>query len=361
MNQKKKGTAARSPRKKGKTGKQKGNIFSRYPIAWLCAILVFLAVAGVWCVFGFRGYSGEQQWLYLPSQATSTQVRDSLVDKLGMISGNRAWLLWRIMNGTSEKAHGAYMIENGEKAITTARRLKAGRQTPVKVSFTAGRGLDRMARRIASQLEFTPEQLLAVMDSILPQRGYQPEEFPAAFIPDCYEFYITASPEKVVTRLAEYRDKFWNEKRRAQASKLGLTPAQVATLASIVEEESAKRDEHGKIARLYLNRLDKGIKLQADPTVKFAVGDWKLRRILGSHLTKESPYNTYLHTGLPPGPIRVVDRQTLEAVLDAPQHNYLYMCAKEDFSGRHNFATTYSEHMANARRYHAELNKRNIK
>jgi UPF0755 protein len=131
-------------------------------------------------------------------------------------------------------------------------------------------------------------------------------------------------------------------------------------VASIVEEETAKSDERPKVARLYLNRLAKGMKLQADPTVKFAVGDFSLQRITGKHIATDSPYNTYRVNGLPPGPIRIVDRRTVDDVLNAPQHGYIYMCAKEDFSGYHNFATDFATHQANARRYQAELNKRNI-
>ena len=142
---------------------------------------------------------------------------------------------------------------------------------------------------------------------------------------------------------------------------MGLTPDEVAVIASIVEEETAKSDERGKVARLYINRLRKGMPLQADPTVKFAVGDFSLRRIGAKHLAVESPYNTYRHTGLPPTPIRIAEKSTLEAVLNAPEHNYLYMCAREDFSGYHNFTASFAEHRRNAFRYRAALDARGIK
>ena len=206
----------------------------------------------------------------------------------------------------------------------------------------------------------TPEEFLEACYEVLPDSGFDRPNFPAAFIPDSYEFYWSSTPANVVTRLLDYRNKFWTDERRSKAKSLGLTPTEVATVASIVEEETAKTDEKPKVARLYLNRIAKGIKLQADPTVKFASGDFSLRRITGKHLAIESPYNTYRIKGLPPGPIRVAAGATIDAVLNAPDHDYIYMCAKEDFSGYHNFAKDYATHQANARRYQAELNRRQI-
>ena len=167
--------------------------------------------------------------------------------------------------------------------------------------------------------------------------------------------------KKYLGSVVSYRDNFWTPDRLEKASKLGLTPVEVAILASIVEEESNKTDEHPKIARLYLNRLKRGMRLQADPTVKFATGDFSLRRIRGRHLSLKSPYNTYLNAGLPPGPIRVADGRAIDAVLSAPEAPYLYMCAKPDFSGYHDFASDYQTHRANARRYQKALNERSIK
>ena len=220
--------------------------------------------------------------------------------------------------------------------------------------------MKQLSERIASQLQCTPDEFMRACEEVLPDSGFSRQNFPAAFIPDSYEFYWSATPANVVRRLLDYRNRFWNKERRAKAKELNLTPAQVATVASIVEEETAKADEKPKVARLYLNRLKKGIKLQADPTVKFASGDFSLRRITGKYLAIESPYNTYKVNGLPPGPIRIPAGSTIDAVLNAPQHDYIYMCAKEDFSGYHNFASDYSTHMANARRYQAELNRRGI-
>ena len=179
-------------------------------------------------------------------------------------------------------------------------------------------------------------------------------------MPDTYEFYWTATPVTLVNRLLDERDKYWDDSRRAKAAALGMTPAEVHTLASIVASESNKTDEWGKIARLYLNRISKNMPLQADPTVVFALGDFSIRRVTGTHLKVDSPYNTYTHRGLPPGPIRMVERAQLDAVLDAPAHDYLYMCAKPDFSGYHNFAKDYQRHRLNAALYYRALEARGL-
>ena len=169
------------------------------------------------------------------------------------------------------------------------------------------------------------------------------------------------TPESFLQKMKrEYRI-YWEGKREQQAKRWGLTPVEVATLASIVEEETNKRDEMGKVAGLYMNRLRKGMPLQADPTVKFAHGDFSLKRILNVHLTIESPYNTYRVTGLPPGPIRIPSKQVIDAVLTHIPNGYFYMCAKEDFSGYHNFAVTLAEHQRNAIRYQQALNRLGIR
>ncbi len=325
------------------------------------AVALF-AVAFIACrMFLWNGYMGKTPtWVYIHSGATNDDVKTVLSSQLGSI-GARAAFLWSHAGGEAAKAHGAYLIKPGESAVDIYRTLKAGAQTPIKVTFNNMRTVNQLAARVASRLETDSASFMAACDSILPLRGFKRPEYAAAFLPDTYEFYWTASPEKVVETLADFRDRFWNDERRAKAKSLGLTPVKVATVASIAEEETNSRQERGTVARLYLNRIGKGMLLQADPTVKFAIGDFGLRRITGAHLNVDSPYNTYRYVGLPPGPIRIPDALTLDAVLYSTPHNYLYMCAKEDFSGRHNFASDYATHQLNARRYHKALNARNIK
>lgn len=332
-------------------------------LLWLIAGIALIAVAlgAVGVSMAYKSYAGRDVRIYIAPDVSENGLRQMLVDSLGEEYGATLYRIWSWRSGDITKAAGSYVISTGDRAWSVANRLKAGAQTPIKVTFNNIRSIEELASRLSPRFIFDPEDFMAACDSILPSRGYGREQYAAAFVPDTYEMYVTDDAAKVVGRLADERDRFWTDSRRAKAMKLGLTPVEVATLASIVEEESAKNDERPIIARLYLNRLDKRMKLQADPTVKFAVGDFTLRRILESHLATDSPYNTYKNQGLPPGPIRIAEKSTIDAVLDAPQHNYLYMCAREDFSGYHNFTDNYDAHLANARRYQAALDRHGIK
>ena len=258
---------------------------------------------------------------------------------------------------------GNYVVRDGDSMRALWLRLASGAQAPVRLVVGSHRTLQRLAGQLAGQLMTDSAALMATFGraSLIDSLGYTAETLPALFIPDTYEVYWTLTPTELMNRMKKEHDRFWTDSRTAKATTLGLTPDEVTTLAAIVSEETNKTDEMPVVAGLYLNRLQRGIPLQADPTVKYAVGDPTLRRILFVHLTTPSPYNTYLHAGLPPGPIRIVEPRAIDAVLNPANHNYLYMCAKEDFSGYHNFAATLSEHNANARRYQAALNARGIR
>lgn len=328
----------------------------------IAVAVVAAAIAGVW-YYANRGFGGDTpQRVYVPAGSTVESVGDSLRSALGENYGSKVYAIWKQLGGDPTISHGSYLVEPGEKAYAVANRIAKGRQTPVKVVVNVARTLDDLTAAIASRIEAAPSEILLAMDSVLASDSEYSDRrrYTAAILPDTYEFYWTASPRKVVEALVRWRDKFWTEERLAKAKSLGLTPSQVVTLASIVEEESNKSDEHPVIARLYLNRLAKGMKLQADPTVKFALGDFGLRRVTSAHLAVESSYNTYKNTGLPPGPIRVPQKSTIDAVLNPADNSYLYMCAKEDFSGYHNFTSDYNTHLANARRYAAALNCQGI-
>lgn len=332
---------------------------------WLAVIFVLIALVGVGAlgILSVRFEKEAAVRVNIPRGATCASVKDSIYSALGDGAyGRTVYNLWKIAAGDPMRAHGSYLVEPGSSALQIANNISKGRETPVRITLNNMRTLKDLTAKLARKLEASPDQLRAALDSVLMADGdfSRPEEFAAAFLPDTYEFYWTDEPAKVISKLVAERDNFWTPERLAKADRLGLSPVEVTTVASIVEEESNKKDELPMIARLYLNRLSKGMKLQADPTVKFAVGDFSLRRIGGSLLRTPSPYNTYLHEGLPPGPIRIPGKSTIDAVLDAPEHNYLYMCAKEDFSGRHNFAADYATHVRNARRYQAQLNRRGI-
>lgn len=347
---------------KKKTAKKSNDSWlRRHTLSVMIASGVALAVVAVFLAFALVGYRGERQWLYLPHDIDSAALHDTLRTRLGSSLANRVMTLYRLQGGGPSTPRGAYRIDHGQSALSISRNLAFGRQTPLTVTISYPRTVDDVARKVAAKLTCTRREFLDACQSELTRQGYSRQEWPAAFLPDTYEFYWSSTPDKVVERLVDYRDKFWNSRRRGKAKDLGLTPVQVATIASIVEEESAKTDEWPMIARLYMNRLEQGIKLQADPTVKFAVGDHSIRRITGRHLKTPSPYNTYRVQGLPPGPIRVASAKSIDAVLDAPDHNYLYMCARSDFSGYHDFSEDYPSHQAKARRYQQALDLRGIK
>ena len=258
---------------------------------------------------------------------------------------------------------GRYAIKPTDNMRYLHRRLSMGYQTPIKLTVGSVRTLDRIARNTARQLMIDSCEIANILNdtAYISKLGYTKETLPALFIPNTYEVYWNMSGEDFMQRMVKEHKAFWNEKRLKQAETIGLTPIEVATLASIVEEETANNSEKPMVAGLYINRLKKGMLLQADPTVKFSMQDFGLKRILYKHLEVDSPYNTYKYAGLPPGPIRIPSFQGLESVLNYTKHNYLYMCAKEDFSGTHNFAVTSAQHAANARRYQQALNRRGIR
>ena len=258
---------------------------------------------------------------------------------------------------------GRYAIKPTDNMRYLHRRLSMGYQTPVRLTVGSVRTLDRMARNVARQLMIDSAEVARLMTdtSYIHGMGYTNETLPALFIPNTYEVYWDMTAEEFMQRMLKENKAFWNDKRLQQAQSIGLTPVEVATLASIVEEETANQAEKPMVVGLYINRLKRGMLLQADPTVKFSMQDFGLKRILFKHLEVDSPYNTYKYAGLPPGPIRVPSFQGLESVLNYSKHNYLYMCAKEDFSGTHNFAVTSAQHAANARRYQQALNRRGIR
>lgn len=258
---------------------------------------------------------------------------------------------------------GRYHVEPGTTCLQLFRHLRNGAQEPMNLVVPTARTMEKLASVLSQSLMVDSAEIAQALtdSSYCNTHGYTTATIPALFIPNTYEVYWDISVDKLVERMESENNRFWTAERKSKAEACGMSREEVATLASIVDEETANNAEKPIIAGLYINRLRLGMPLQADPTVKFAVRDFTLRRILNKHLQVESPYNTYRVVGLPPGPIRIPSIAGLDAVLNHTEHSYLYMCAKEDFSGTHNFAKNLSEHYQNARRYVRALNERGIR
>lgn len=319
-----------------------------------------VATAGVffWLLSGSAPTSAIVR---IPANASRQQLCDSISLYLGEGYAKKVTRLVGLRDTDLNTRHGAYLIEAGMSPLTAMRRLTGGPQEPLTVTINGFRLLPVLEEKLSARFDFSQDSISSALadEELIGQFGLLPKEVLALFLNDSYDFYWNASPEDVIKKIGAHYSEVWNPERRAKAETLGLTPAQVMIVASIVDEESNKLDEKGAIGRLYINRLKKGMKLEADPTVRYAGGDFTVKRVRNPR-SIESPYNTYLHAGLPPGPIRTTSVETLDAILDSEPHNYIFMCAKEDFSGRHNFAATYAEHQANARRYKRELDRRGI-
>lgn len=326
-------------------------------------VVMVLVVAAVWGIRQYTSmtlrYQGDEAvWLKIPHGATVSSVTDSLIATCGEEYGKAVAKLW---GGNPEQSRGAYRIEPGEKAITLARRLDSRSQTPIRLTFNNIRTLDQLDKRLTSKMDWENGEFAAEFPRVAASLGVTEAVLLGRMMPDTYEVYWTTGPQNVIVKILDNYEAFWTPERCQKAKSLGLTPDEVGIIASIAEEETAKADERGKVARLYINRLQKGMKLQADPTIKYAVGDFSIKRVGGKMMNIDSPYNTYRYAGLPPSPIRIPDRRTLQAVLDAPRHNYLYMCARSDFSGYHDFTSSYAEHQRNAAIFRRALDKRGIK
>jgi UPF0755 protein len=298
----------------------------------------------------------------IPENASFSQVMDSV--KANLEIKNQKLLEWiaKKKRYPDLVKPGKYVFDGSLSYNELINILRGGRQTPVKITFSNIRTLNELAGRFGGQIEPDSAQILSFFSDPENYRsdGFTREDIISVFIPDTYEFYWSTSTVKLYNRmLREYR-RFWNRERIQKSESVGLTQVEVSTLASIVDQEAAKQDEKPRIAGVYINRLKRGIPLQADPTIKFALNDFTINRILYKHLEVDSPYNTYKYSGLPPGPIGCPSIEGIDAVLNAEKHDYLYFAAKADFSGYHNFSRTLSEHNRYANQYQRELNKRKI-
>jgi UPF0755 protein len=252
---------------------------------------------------------------------------------------------------------GRFALRSGMTNLEAIRVLKSGKIEPVKLTFSYVRLQSELAEKLTKNIGVSPQEFDDAVANFVAdnKEGFTKENIRCMFLPNTYEVYYNVLPEDLIARMHKEYKKFWNEDRVAKATKIGLTPIEVSILASIVQAETVKQDEAPLIAGLYLNRLKKDIALQADPTLVYASGDFTLKRVLNEHKQIDSPYNTYKYPGLPPGPINVPQIANIDAVLNYTVSSYYYMCAKEDFSGYHNFAANLDEHNVNARKYQRAL------
>lgn len=305
----------------------------------------------------------QKVYLYIPTEANFKQVLDSIEVHHLLIDKETFMSLANDRNLSKRFKSGKYPIKKGMNNREILNMLIAGNQEPVDLSFRNIRLKEDFAAKASIKLEFDSLNLIELIDStaFVKSYGFTKDNIYTMFIPNSYQMYWNVSAKDFFIRMNKEYLKFWNQERLAKASKLNLSPQDVIVLASIVDSEALMDKEMPTIAGLYLNRLHQGIKLEADPTVIFANNDFTIRRVLNKHLRKVSPYNTYMNHGLPPGPIMMPSINAIDAVLDHQTHDYIYMCAKEDFSGYHNFATNLTDHLVNARKFQAALNQRNIK
>lgn len=323
---------------------------------WGGSAVFFLFVVAV-LLFFVPNVRTEQEVFVVPENATFDQVVDSLKKNEVLKCTTSFKISSKILSYKNIRV-GKYAFNRGENNFDIVLKLRRGQHYPVKFTFNNVRTKEQLMAKLSEYyFLFDWQDLYKLLNDTAFLQQYQltPETSIAVFVPNTYEFYYDITAEKFFDKMYNYYTEFWNDKRNEQAAEIGLTPMQVITLASIVEEENFREAEKAKIAGLYINRLHANMPLQADPTIKFALGDFSLKRILNEHLSVESPYNTYKYKGLPPGPIRVPAMSTIDSVLHYTHHNYLYMCAKEDFSGAHNFTSNYQEHLKNAAKYRAAL------
>lgn len=341
-----------------------------FTVCSMAMLLLLLSGAGLYGFYHLarRPIVTKEHWIYIrpydSNEKLITQIRPALADEEALRWFKIAEELYDLeMAQISGNLKGAYRLTPGMTASQIAGNLSRRIQTPVRLTFNNIRLKEDLAGRIARCLMADSVQIIDMLnDSILCRSyGTDPDNIGSLFLPDTYEIYWTTTPQDLLARMYREYKNFWTPERLAKAQALKVSPAQAAIIASIAEEETCDRQERGIVARLYWNRLQRGMLLQADPTIKYALGDFSLRRILERHLDVDSPYNTYRHPGLPPGPIRIAEKATIDAFLDSRPHPFLYMCAKEDFSGRHNFARTLAEHNRNAARYHQALRRLNRK
>ena len=328
------------------------------------AVCGLLLILGLLTYYAFSSVSNvaTTQYIYIDEDDTQDSVIAKIQPFANLIGMTTLNTLIRHSGYSENIRTGRYAIEPGDGPITIFRKLKSGRQTSLNLTIPESRTMDRLAAILSNKLMLDSATIAEALTSqeVCEKLGYDTCTIAAMFVPNTYDVYWNMSIDKLLQRMQKEHDRFWKGDREAKAAEMQMTPIEVCTLASIIDEETSNNAEKPMIAGMYLNRLKEGMPLQADPTIKFALKQFELKRIYNKLLNTESPYNTYRNEGLPPGPIKIASIKGIDAVLNYTSHDYLYMCAKEDFSGTHNFARTYQEHLKNADKYTKALNERGI-
>ncbi len=334
------------------------------------ACLLVVVVLGYLYAFSSFSKSGKTEYVYIDADDNIDSVYNKVRPFANTIPMQAFSTLTRHSSYADHIRTGRYAIHPSDGAFKVWRHMKNGLQEPVSLTIPSVRTLDKLAAEVGKRMMVDSADIIKALsdETVCKKYGYDTATIACMFIPNTYDIYWNVSVEKLLDRMKKESDNFWDSGRKQKASQMGLTPNEVITLASIVDEETANNGEKPMVAGMYYNRLKlrnaeypDGMPLQADPTIKFAWKRFDLKRIYNNLLHIDSPYNTYKNPGLPPGPIRIPSVAGIDAVLNHVNHDYIYMCAKEDFSGTHNFARTYQEHLQNAAKYSKALNERGIK
>ncbi len=333
----------------------------------LVILFIFLSLSFV--TFSFYSYqlfytpnillNKDNGTVYIPKNATINQVVDSL-KKYDYVNDVVSFMfVSKLLKYNENVKPGKYELKPEMNNLTAVRYLRSGQQEEVNVTFSSVRTVEEALERLCKNIIAEKDSAIKLLfkSSTLDKLSFTKETIPALFLPNTYSVFWNTDEDQLIKRLKIEYDRFWNTERKNKAEKVGLTPVQVTTIASLVNAETNKKEEWSTVAGIYINRLNRGMALESCPTIIYALGDFSIRRVLDKHLKVESPYNTYKYTGLPPGPINIPSPALVDAVLNYEKHKFLYMCAKEDFSGFHHFSSTYKEHLRHAKKYQRALDR----
>ena len=302
-----------------------------------------------------------EKFIIIKEETKFDHLRNKLIEDTLLNDVISFSVLSKLMDYDDNIKIGAYRVKTNMSNYNMISMLRSGNQTPINITFSYARKIDDLAEKITEKLMISNEDLMKyLVENIDKYKGFNEMDIISVFLPDTYEVYWNISPKNLVDKMYSEYKKFWDADRMRKLENINLNQKEAIILASIVASETRMIDEADRIAGVYMNRLNKNMRLQADPTLVFAANDFTIRRVLNKHKKIKSPYNTYIHKGLPPGPIRLTPKNYIDAVLNYEKHNYIFFCAKEDFSGYHSFATNLGDHNRNARKFQRALNERKI-